>query len=49
LLVLSGILAPSVAPAQVEDIKRAFGALELHEVRQQGEWVALSWSVGSER
>jgi ribosomal protein L11 methyltransferase len=44
LLVLSGILAPSVAPAQVEDIKRAFGALELRELRQQGEWVALSWS-----
>jgi ribosomal protein L11 methyltransferase len=41
-LVLSGILATSVAPAQVEDVKRAFGALELEAVRELGEWAAIS-------
>lgn len=44
LLVLSGILAPAVAPAQVEDVTRAFRALELGVVRQMGEWVAMPLS-----
>jgi ribosomal protein L11 methyltransferase len=42
LLVLSGILATAVAPAQVPDVLRAFGALELGSIRQMGEWAAIS-------
>jgi ribosomal protein L11 methyltransferase len=42
LLVLSGILATAVAPAQVQDVLRAFGALELGSIRQMGEWAAIS-------
>jgi ribosomal protein L11 methyltransferase len=51
LLVLSGILAPAVAPAQVEEVTRAFAALEVGAVRQMGEWVAipLSSPQGSRR
>ncbi len=45
LLVLSGILAPAVAPAQVEEVTRAFAALELGVVRQMGEWVAIPLSA----
>jgi ribosomal protein L11 methyltransferase len=41
-LVLSGILATAVAPAQVQDVLRAFGALELGSIRQMGEWAAIS-------
>ncbi len=41
-LVLSGILATEVAPAQLEDVRRAYAALELEEVRQKGEWIAVS-------
>ena len=44
-LVLSGILAPAVAPAQVEDVLRAFAALELGSIRQMGEWAAISLSA----
>jgi ribosomal protein L11 methyltransferase len=40
-LVLSGILAPDVAPAQIEDVRRAFGALDEREVRRRGEWIAV--------
>jgi ribosomal protein L11 methyltransferase len=43
LLVLSGILAPGVAPAQLEDVRRAFGALEPGDVRTMGEWIAVSF------
>jgi ribosomal protein L11 methyltransferase len=43
LLVLSGILTVAAAPAQVEDIKRAFGVFELIGIRPMGEWVAMSW------
>jgi ribosomal protein L11 methyltransferase len=42
LLVLSGILAPAVAPAQLEDIRRAFAALKEERVRARGEWIAVS-------
>jgi ribosomal protein L11 methyltransferase len=42
LLVLSGILATAVAPAQVQDVLQAFGALELASIRQMGEWAAMS-------
>ncbi len=45
LLVLSGILSTAVAPAQMEDIERAFGVLELGEIRQLGEWAAVSWAT----
>ena len=41
-LVLSGILSTAAAPAQIEDVKRAFAALELAGIRQRGEWVAIS-------
>jgi ribosomal protein L11 methyltransferase len=42
LLVLSGILAPHVAPSQLEDVRRAFAALGEAEVRTKGEWIAVS-------
>jgi len=45
LLVLSGILTPAAAPAQVEDVKRAFGVLALEGVREMGEWAAVSWTA----
>lgn len=40
-LVLSGILAPDVAPAQLEDVRRAYAGLALGEVRRKGEWIAV--------
>jgi hypothetical protein len=43
--VLSGILSTATAPGQVEDVKRAFGVLELHGVREMGEWAAISWTT----
>ena len=39
---LSGILAPAVAPAQLEDIRRAFAPLTEERVRTKGEWIAVS-------
>jgi ribosomal protein L11 methyltransferase len=47
-LVLSGILATTTSPTQVEDIQRAFAALELVEVRSMGEWAAVSWTAPRE-
>jgi ribosomal protein L11 methyltransferase len=44
LLVLSGILAPHVAPGQLEDVKRAYAALRLGEVRTLGEWIAITFA-----
>jgi ribosomal protein L11 methyltransferase len=41
-LVLSGILAPEVAPSQLPDIQRAFRALREHDVRRKGEWIAVT-------
>jgi ribosomal protein L11 methyltransferase len=41
-LVLSGILTPEAAPAQVEDVKRAYAALRLEEVRRKAEWIAMA-------
>jgi ribosomal protein L11 methyltransferase len=41
MLVLSGILAPDVAPAQIEDVRRAFAALTEREVHRKGEWIAV--------
>jgi ribosomal protein L11 methyltransferase len=40
LLVLSGILAPAVAPAQLPDIERAYAATKGPEVASKGEWIA---------
>jgi ribosomal protein L11 methyltransferase len=40
-LVLSGILSPEVAPAQLAEVRRAFGKLEEKQVRAQGEWIAV--------
>jgi ribosomal protein L11 methyltransferase len=48
-LVLSGLLAPSIAPAQLADVRRhyaAHGLLE-EETRQKGEWVAVVFGRGS--
>jgi ribosomal protein L11 methyltransferase len=45
LLVLSGILAPEVAPAQIEDVRRAFAALRVDDTRRMGEWIAVSLSA----
>jgi ribosomal protein L11 methyltransferase len=41
LLVLSGILAPDVVPAQIEDVRRAFASLREESVRRRGEWIAI--------
>jgi ribosomal protein L11 methyltransferase len=40
-LVLSGILAPDVAPAQIEDVRRAYAALKETAVHRKGEWIAM--------
>jgi ribosomal protein L11 methyltransferase len=45
LLVLSGILAPDVAPAQLDDVKRAFASLGFEGVRRLGEWIAVCFSA----
>jgi len=50
LLVLSGILAPAVAPTQLDDVRRAFAALHFEDVRTLGEWIAVSFRMpGPER
>jgi ribosomal protein L11 methyltransferase len=41
-LVLSGILAPDVAPSQLEDIREAYRALRELDVRRKGEWIAVT-------
>jgi len=41
-LVLSGILAPAVAPAQLEAIRGAYAGLREVDVRARGEWVAVA-------
>jgi len=41
LLILSGILAPDVAPAQIDDVRAAYSALQEESVPRQGEWVAV--------
>jgi len=41
LLVLSGILAPDIAPGQLDDVREAYRALTVEEVRRDGEWVAV--------
>jgi len=41
LLVLSGILAEDIAPAQVPSVRTAYAGLSLLETRRKGEWVAL--------
>ncbi len=41
-LVLSGILAPEVAPAQLEGIREAYRALRELDVKQKGEWIAVT-------
>jgi ribosomal protein L11 methyltransferase len=43
LLVLSGILAPHVAPSQREDVARAYRALGTPEVTTKGEWIAMAY------
>jgi ribosomal protein L11 methyltransferase len=40
-LVLSGILAEEVAPAQVPSVRQAYAALSFGATRRKGEWVAL--------
>ena len=40
-LVLSGILAPHVAPTQIEDVRTAFASLRELELAK-GEWIALT-------
>jgi ribosomal protein L11 methyltransferase len=41
LLVLSGILAPAVASAQLSDVRAAYGAMREERVVTRGEWVAV--------
>jgi ribosomal protein L11 methyltransferase len=40
-LVLSGILAPHVAPEQLKSIRQAYAALHEEGVRTKGEWIAV--------
>jgi ribosomal protein L11 methyltransferase len=44
-LVLSGILAPDVAPSQLQDIRHAYRALREVDVRRKGEWIAVTMSA----
>jgi ribosomal protein L11 methyltransferase len=41
-LVLSGILAPDVAPEQLEGIRKAYRALRELDVKRKGEWIAVT-------
>jgi ribosomal protein L11 methyltransferase len=41
LIVLSGVLAPEVAPWQLADVRRAFAGLREESVRRKGEWIAV--------
>ncbi|MDP9150330.1 MAG: 50S ribosomal protein L11 methyltransferase [Myxococcota bacterium] len=41
LLMLSGVLAPQVAPEQLAAVRAAFSALREEEVRREGEWVTV--------
>jgi ribosomal protein L11 methyltransferase len=41
LLILSGLLAPAVAPRQLADIRERYAPLAIEEVRQKGEWIAV--------
>jgi ribosomal protein L11 methyltransferase len=49
LLVLSGLLAPSVAPVQLADVLQRYGARGLaeEETRQKGEWIAVVFRRGT--
>jgi ribosomal protein L11 methyltransferase len=40
LLVLSGILAPEVAPSQWEDVRRAYSPFAVRGIDRRGEWIA---------
>jgi ribosomal protein L11 methyltransferase len=40
ILVLSGILAPDVSPAQWPAVEHAYAALRVEDVRRNGEWIA---------
>jgi ribosomal protein L11 methyltransferase len=40
MLVLSGILAPDVAPGQLDEVRAAYSSLKIEEVRRDGAWVA---------
>jgi ribosomal protein L11 methyltransferase len=44
-LVLSGILAPDVAPTQLEAIRQAFRRLREVDVRRKGEWIAVTMAA----
>jgi ribosomal protein L11 methyltransferase len=41
LLVLSGILAPDIAPTQLDDVRAAYAALKEESAPRKGEWVAV--------
>jgi ribosomal protein L11 methyltransferase len=43
LLVLSGLLAPHVAPAQLEGIRERYATFVEEEVRVKGEWMSVAW------
>ena len=44
LLVLSGILAPDVAPTQLTSVRSAYSALVVESVPRKGEWIAVVMS-----
>jgi ribosomal protein L11 methyltransferase len=45
LLVVSGILAPDVAKAQLAEVSNVFSLLKQEDVRRKGEWIAVVWSA----
>jgi ribosomal protein L11 methyltransferase len=40
ILVLSGILAPEVAPTQWDEVREAYAGFVVREIRRRGEWIA---------
>ncbi|MGD0675534.1 MAG: 50S ribosomal protein L11 methyltransferase [Polyangiaceae bacterium] len=41
-LVLGGILAPEVSPSQWQDVRDAYAAMAVDELRRDGEWMAVA-------
>jgi ribosomal protein L11 methyltransferase len=39
-LVLSGILAPDVAPSQWDEVRQAYTEFKVREIKRRGEWIA---------
>lgn len=46
---LSGILAPHVAPDQQADVAKAYASLSLAGVKTRGEWIAMALRAAPRR